>query len=124
MLASVSVLAGCATRSTSSVDNKALETPTTTAVSPGKTAVSAIRITDADLVDTKYTSLGDITVNINKTTPFHPNSTPEIVNTKLQKKAYELGADAVILVRYGQGEITFFTLGSLEGKGHAVRYVR
>lgn len=124
LLASVSVLAGCATWSTSSVDNKAVETQTTTAVSPGKTAISAIRITDTDLVDTKYTSLGDITVNVNKTTAFHPNPTPEIVNAKLQEKAYELGADAVILVRYGQGGITFFSWGSLEGKGRAVRYVR
>ena len=124
LLASVSALAGCATWSTSSVDNKAVETKTPAAVSPVKTAVSAIRITEADIVDTKYVPLGDIAINVNKTTVFHPNPTREMVNAKLQEKAHELGADAVIFVRYGQGGVSFFSWGSLDGKGRAVRYVR
>lgn len=124
LLASVSVLAGCATWSTSNVDSKAAETNSTTAALTMKTPVSSIQVTDADVVDKKYVSLGDITVNVNKTTLFHPNPTPEIVNERLKEKAYELGADAVILVRYGQGGIGLLSWGSLEGKGRAVRYVK
>ena len=115
---------GCATWSTSSVDSKAVDasnTPTSGAV---KTSLEAIRITDTDIVDRKYTSLGDITVNVNKTTVFHPNPTPALVNDKLKEKAHELGADAVILVRYGQGGISLMSWGSMEGKGRAVRYVK
>lgn len=51
-----------------------------------KKAPSQIYLTDKDVVDRPYKSLGDITATVNKTTIFHPNPTREMVNEKLQKK--------------------------------------
>lgn len=117
--ATVSVLSGCATWSTSSVNGATV--PTKAAVA--QTQVSDIQLTETDITDRKYESLGDISVTVNKTTVFHPNPTKEMVNEKLKAEAAKLGANAVILARYGDGGISLFSWGSLEGKGRAIRYV-
>jgi uncharacterized protein YbjQ (UPF0145 family) len=83
-----------------------------------------VTITDTDVVDRKYESLGDISVTVNKTTAFHPNPTQELVNDKLREKAAEMGADAVVLVRYGSVGISLMSWGSLEGKGRAIKFVQ
>ena len=70
----------------------------------------------------QYTSLGDVSVTVNKTTVFNKDPTREMVNDKLKEKAAELGADAVILVRYGEGGVSLLSWGSLEGKGRAIKY--
>jgi|SRR5450830_107877 len=117
----LTTLTGCATWSTSSVDgaDKAAIATQTSKKSP-----SDVRITDTDLPDTKYVAIGDITVTVNKTTIFHPDPTREMVNEKLKEKGAELGADAVLFVRYGNGGISMMSWGSLEGKGRAVRFVQ
>ena len=74
------------------------------------------------MVDRRYASLGDVTVTVNKTTIFNADPTREMVNDKLREKAAELGADAVILVRYGSGGISLMSWGSLEGKGRAIKF--
>lgn len=113
-------LSGCATWSTSNVSNTRLEEVTVTeAVSPEK-----ILISESDITDRPYTSLGDISVTVNKTTIFHSDPTRDMVNLKLQEEAGKLGADAVVLVRYGQGGVSLMSWGSLEGKGRAVRFTR
>lgn len=112
-------LTGCATWSTSTVeggDKGAVATQV------AKKNPSEVRITDTDLPDQKYSELGDITVTVNKTTIFHPDPTRELVNEKLKEKGAELGADAVIHVRYGSGGISLMSWGSLEGKGRAIRF--
>lgn len=111
-------LGGCATWSTGSVDNARAD-----AAPAAKTPIEKIVITDNDVVDRKYNSLGDITVTVNKTTIFHPDPTPLLVNQALKEKASELGADAVVLVRYGKGGVSFMSWGSLEGKGRAIKFV-
>lgn len=118
-------LTGCATWSTSSVDNSSADIKTTAEAAPAqKKAPGQILITDTDVVDRRYASLGDISVTVNKTTIFHPEPTRELVNDKLREKAAELGADAVILVRYGNGGISLMSWGSLEGKGRAVKFAQ
>ena len=118
-------LTGCATWSTSSVDNSSADIKTTTEATPAqKKAPGQIVITDSDVVDRRYASLGDISVTVNKTTIFHPEPTRELVNDKLREKAAELGADAVILVRYGSGGVSLMSWGSLEGKGRAVKFAQ
>ena len=116
-------VSGCATWSTSSVDNKNLPSEASTQEAVSKKEPSQIYLTDQDVVDREYKSLGDITVRVNKTTIFHPNPTRDMVNEKLQKEASELGADAVILIRYGDGGISLMSWGSLEGKGRAIKYI-
>lgn len=73
-------------------------------------------------INKPYTSLGDITATVNKTTVFNADPTPELVNEKLKKEAAKLGADAVILVRYGNVGVSAFSWGSLEGKGRAIKF--
>ena len=111
------LLCGCATWSTGTVERKdshaAIEKPTDSA---------RITVTESDVTNRKYVSLGDITVTVNKTTIFNADPTKELVNEKLKEKAAELGADAVILVRYGSGGISLMSWGSLEGKGRAIKY--
>ena len=117
-------LSGCATWSTSSINNKDVSAQESSQSAISKKAPSQIYLTDQDVVDRPYKSLGDITVTVNKTTIFHPNPTREMVNEKLQKEASELGADAVILIRYGDGGISLMSWGSLEGKGRAIKYIK
>lgn len=114
------LLSGCATWSTSSVDaSGAAPTAATTQV---KRAPADIRVLETDVVDRQYQALGDITARVNKTTIFNANPTREMVNVKLQEQASELGADAVILVRYGEGGVSLMSWGSLEGKGRAIKF--
>ena len=115
-------LTGCATWSTSSVDSKSADTAVSTQAK--KTPPSSVVLTDKDIPDRKYQSLGDITATVNKTTIFNADPTQEMVNEKLREKASELGADAVILVRYGNGGMSLMSWGSLEGKGRAVKFVQ
>ena len=115
-------LTGRATWSTSSVDSKSADTAVSTQAK--KTPPSSVVITDKDIPDRKYQSLGDITATVNKTTIFNADPTQEMVNEKLREKASELGADAVILVRYGNGGMSLMSWGSLEGKGRAVKFVQ
>lgn len=128
-LATVSALAfsGCATWSTSTVDKAGANTQTataTTATSTRPTPVSHVMITGNDIVDRQYAFLGDVTVTVNKTTIFHPEPTRDMVNEKLREKGAELGADAVILVRYGSGGVSLWSWGSLEGKGRAIKFAQ
>ena len=123
LASSVALLTGCATWSTSSVSNTPAAT-TANAKPEVKKLPAQVTITDTDVVDRKYESLGDISVTVNKTTAFHPNPTPELVNEKLREKAAEMGADAVVLVRYGSVGISLMSWGSLEGKGRAIKFVQ
>lgn len=110
------LLSGCATWSTGSVEQK----DPASAARP--TDPARITVSEGDVAGRKYVSLGDITVNVNKTTVFNADPTREDVNKQLKMKASELGADAVILVRYGTGGVSMMSWGSLEGKGRAIKY--
>lgn len=98
----------------------------------GKEAVAAakatdpskIRITEDDVTDRKYRVLGDLEVVVNKTTLFHADPTREMVQEKLRTEASVLGADAVILVRYGTLGVSAFSWGSLEGRGRAIVFTK
>jgi len=109
------LVAGCATWSDSSVQRK----EGVAAARPSDPAKVAIMEGDASR---RYHSLGDITVTVNKTTVFNQDPTREQVNEALKAKAAELGADAVIHVRYGTGGVSMLSWGSLEGKGRAIKY--
>jgi len=112
------LVSGCATWSTSSVDSG--DRQVASVAQP--TSPEKVLLTENDITDRKYLSLGDITVTVNKTTLFHSNPTKEQVNQKLREKAAELGADGVILVRYGSVGASPLSWGSLEGKGRAIRF--
>ena len=116
-------LTGCAgTWSTSEVQNPG-STPITAVAGKKPKTPAAILVTEKDVTDKKYRVLGDIDVTVNKTTIFHADPTREKVDEELKLKAVELGADAVILVRYGTVGVSMMSWGSLNGKGRAIAYV-
>jgi hypothetical protein len=115
-------LAGCASWSTASVDTRNADSPHATAAAAAKKSPDQVQVTDKD-AHRKYVSLGDISVTVNKTTIFNADPTPAMVDQKLREKAADMGADAVVLVRYGKGGVSFMSWGSLEGKGRAVKFV-
>jgi uncharacterized protein YbjQ (UPF0145 family) len=111
-------VSGCATWSHGSVER----TEPQAAAVRAPTSPAKITLTEADITNRRYTALGDITVTVNKTTVFHADPTREHVNEKLRERAAELGADAVILVRYGKTGVGLMSWGSLEGKGRAIKF--
>ena len=122
LISAMLVFGGCATWSTSDVtDNK--NTKVYTTVMEAQKMPRNIVVTEADITDHKYKVLGDIEVTVNKTTIFNEDPTREQVNEKLKEEAAKLGADAVILVRYGTVGISLLSWGSLNGKGRAIVFV-
>lgn len=134
-LASALLLAGgCATWSTSEVkpaDAKAAAPaatdprPTPAPAEPAKTGLAPtdpakIQLTEGDIADRPYRTIGEISVTVNKTTIFHPDPTREMVAQRLREEAGKLGADAVVLVRYGAVGVSMTSWGSLDGRGRAV----
>ncbi|MEF9964650.1 MAG: hypothetical protein RR779_09790 [Comamonas sp.] len=115
-------LTGCASWSSTRVEQNNGDVATTKVSE--KTRAQDIILTDQDMPDRQYKSLGDIIVNVNKTTIFHPSPTPEMVNEKLREQGAELGADAVILIRYGKVGVSFVSWGTLEGKGRAIKFTK
>ena len=79
-----------------------------------------ITLTEGDITDRPYQSLGDIKVDLQKWTIFDKDPTREMIADALKKKAAEMGADAVVLVRYGTVGLGAFTWGEMDGQGRAV----
>ena len=122
-LCSASLL-GCAENWTQTkMTNANASASTSTKVStstpaPGKD----VFLTEGDITDRKYTVLGDLAVTVNKLTVFNADPTRQQVDAKLKAEASKLGADAVILVRYGAVGISAASWGSLDGKGRAIKF--
>ena len=87
------------------------------------TLASSILVTEEDILDREYTSLGDIEVSVSKTTIFNKDPSNEKIDEELKREAAKLGADAVILVRYGTVGVSAFSWGKLDGKGRAIKFV-
>lgn len=112
-------LSGCGHRSTAQVAATSVATEAVVKKTP-----NSVMVTENDITDKKYVSLGDITVSVSKNTLFDSDPNRDMVKAKLQDSAAKLGADAVVLARYGAVGITLFSYGSMEGKGRAVRFVQ
>ena len=119
-------VAGCgSTWSTSNVQKSGYDPKVNASVTApvrAPTPAAEILVTEGDITDRKYRVLGDINVNVNKTTIFNADPTRADVDAKLREEAYKLRADAVVLVRYGSVGIGLMSWGSLDGKGRAVVY--
>lgn len=118
----LSLLTGCATWS-SSQTTKDGEPIAVTVSESEKKSPEQIQLFEDDILDRKYKVLADLEVVVNKTTIFHDDPTPEMAAKKLQEEAAGIGADAVILVRYGTVGVSFMSWGSIEGKGRAIKFM-
>lgn len=119
-------LGGCATWSTSDVQVPSLAAsiaaPAPAPMKRAPTSVDKVALFEGDVTDRAYEAIGDISVTVNKTTIFHRDPTREAVAERLKEEAAQLGADAVIHVRYGTVGISLISWGSLNGKGRAIVY--
>lgn len=86
------------------------------------TEAGDVLVTENDISDRPYVVLSDLTVTVNKTTIFHKDPTREMVDDELRKEAAKIGANAVILVRYGTVGISLMSWASLDGQGRAVAF--
>jgi uncharacterized protein YbjQ (UPF0145 family) len=120
----VVLIAGCTHRTSVSVDPViGLSSAPASQYSRVKAPPGEIVITEGALDGQKYISLGNITAAVSKATVFNQMPDRSMINVRLRQEASKMGADAVILVRYGQPGISLFSWGKLEGRGRAVRFV-
>ncbi|MCG8490056.1 MAG: hypothetical protein MI743_00440 [Sneathiellales bacterium] len=118
----VLALGGCATWSHTEAtkDGKPLEY--TSIDKSAQKDPADVLLSKEDITDKPYETLAELEVIVNKTTIFHADPTPEMVDQKLKEEGAKLGADAVVLIRYGTVGISIASWGSLEGKGRAVKF--
>jgi len=119
-------LSACATYSTGQITSPSgapIEDPVATKTdSTFDKQPSQVLVTTGDITDRPYEVLGDIDVQVNKTTIFHPSPTPALVDEALQRRGAALGADAVINVTYSEVHVSLISWGTMDGKGRAVKF--
>jgi hypothetical protein len=113
------LLAGCSSYATGSAN----PTTTTAAVNQPRDPAT-VMVTENDITTRPYEVVGEVNVSVRKTTIFNPDPTKEKVNEAMQVQAAKLGADAVILARYGTVGIDLVSWGRLDGSGRAVRFAQ
>jgi hypothetical protein len=86
------------------------------------TEPNEIIVTDKDITDRPYIALADLEVSASKLTVFNKDPTKEDINKRLRNEAAKLGADAVILARYGSVGISPMSWGKMEGRGRAIKF--
>ena len=111
------LIAACGTRTESSV-TPALDA--SQAVAQKQKAENDVIVTENDITNRPYAALGDIEVTVKKWTIFDADPTRDMVTDALRKKAAEMGADAVVLARYGTVGIGVMSWGQMDGQGRAV----
>lgn len=80
-------------------------------------------VTENDITDRKYRPLGDVKVTVRKANIFAADPAREKVAQALREESARLGADAVVLARYGTVGIGLVSWGQMDGAGRAVRFV-
>jgi uncharacterized protein YceK len=121
-LAVAALVSGCGSYATSSVKPTTGATQQAATTGPKLAAKNPadIILTENDITDKPYTSLGDISVTVRKATIFDKDPNQESVGQALKEKAAGMGADAVVLARYGTVGIGFTSWGVMDGNGRAV----
>lgn len=122
LIACALALSACAATRSSSTVTKPEAAQAAVIEDRQPTDPAAIIITDDDITDRPYQMIGDVKVGVSKTTIFNEDPTPKHVDDKLRKRAAKLGADAVVLVRYGTVGVSLMSWGTLEGQGRAVYF--
>ena len=122
----VLTLSGCAstqfgqdgTRTSATIQTVDGVTPEVTTISN----TNEIIVTENDITDRPYTTLGEINVSASKLTIFNKDPTREDIDGRLRNEAAKLGADAVIFTRYVAPTITFTSWGTMTGNGRAIKF--
>lgn len=118
VLAAALALTGCGHRSSAEAEITDPKMPTRY----GMTHPGALLVTEDDITDRPYITLGDVTVTVSKNTLFDADPNHAHAEAKLREAASQMGAHAVVLTRYGAVGISLWSWGTLEAKGRAVRF--
>ncbi len=89
---------------------------------PVSGAPQQVLLAQDNLPGRRYAIIGPIQVSVKKLTVFHKDPTREQANEALIEKARELGASAVINIKYTEG-IGMMTWGYIDAAGTAVRLI-
>jgi hypothetical protein len=122
LVAAALLLTDCGTRSSASIKPTLGADPAAAQAKLPPRAPQDVVVTESDITDRPYASLGDISVTVSKWTLFDADPTREKVAEALRAKAGEMGADAVVLTRYGTVGIGFSSWGEMQGQGRAVAF--
>jgi hypothetical protein len=77
-------------------------------------------ITEGDITDRPYRIIGDVSLTVKKVGIVDRPPIEEKAQNALRAKAVELGADAIILVRYDRHGFTGLSMGRIDVTGRAV----
>jgi hypothetical protein len=80
----------------------------------------AVIITEGDITDKPYKIIGDISLTVKKVGIVDRPPIDVKAENALRAKAVEMGADAVILVRYDKQGFTGLSMGRIDATGRAV----
>ncbi len=94
-----------------------------TLVNPMRRPPSEVVVTEGDIVTVPYQELAEIRVTLSKNSMLGDDPTELMLERALQAKAAELGADAVVRVRYGEIGVSMTSWGRIAAAGRAVRFV-
>lgn len=96
---------------------------TIVAAAPHTSNVDGFVVTEGDIADRPYTEIGTVTAKAGKLTWVSRNPDWTDVDRKLRDKGRQMGADAVVRVRYGSTGVSAMSWGGVKAEGVAVRYV-
>lgn len=113
LLLATSAVSGCASyRVSSNINSEAIPTAERT--------TAMVLLSEDSLPNRKYEVIGPIEISIKKLTAFHSDPTKAQANWALIEKAREIGANAVINIRYKSG-IGLMTWGYIDASGTGVK---
>ena len=95
---------------------------TIVAAPPHTSNVDGFVVTEGDIADRPYTELGSVSAKAGKLTWVSRNPDWTDVDRKLRDKGHQMGADAVIRVRYGSTGVSAMSWGGVKAEGMAIRF--
>lgn len=76
-----------------------------------------------DVLDRPYRVIGHVSAGVRKATAFSKSASQEKVYRELWERGQKLGADAIIHAQYGDPHITYFSWGTREARGDAIKFL-
>jgi uncharacterized protein YbjQ (UPF0145 family) len=75
-----------------------------------------------DITDRPYKVLGEVKAGVRKATVFSKEASQAKIYRELWERGEKMGADAVILAKYGDSHITAFSWGKTNATGTAIKF--
>lgn len=98
------------------------QSQTIVAAPPHTSVVNGFLVTEGDVADRPYIQIGTVTAKAGKFSWVSRNPDHSDVDRKLREKAQQMGADAVIRVRYTPTGVSMMSWGGIKAEGMAIRY--